>query len=175
MGTQHLFDAFLDAKKQSESELKEIDHHNIVLQNLQYEKDYFVKEIHFCKELKTPNLQLALKADVYDKFKNLPTDQSDELHRRNLEYLQNELHQRKILNERYNIALQEREKAASEFERKQKLIAEFPMLLRNLEEVVAPLAQEYLDYKFQAAQDENLPNGQEDQEMAEEDGQILGQ
>ena len=56
MGTQYLFDEFLDAKKDSEIELKEIDYHNIVLQNLQYEKNYFDKEIHFCKELKTPQL-----------------------------------------------------------------------------------------------------------------------
>ena len=53
---------------QSENEKKEMDQHNLTLQSLLYEQDYFAKEIHFCKEFKTPNLKLALKSEVYESF-----------------------------------------------------------------------------------------------------------
>jgi len=46
-----------------------MDTHNLNLQSLLYEKDYFVKEIHFCKEFKTPSLQSALKPEMYESFK----------------------------------------------------------------------------------------------------------
>lgn len=41
-------------KQESEQEKKAIDMHNLTLQSLLYEKDYFAKEIFFCKEYKTP-------------------------------------------------------------------------------------------------------------------------
>ena len=43
-------------KKVSENERRQVDSHNLTLQSLLYEKDYYVKEIHFCKEFKTPYL-----------------------------------------------------------------------------------------------------------------------
>jgi hypothetical protein len=60
-------------KRRSEDERRELDTHNLTLQSLLYGKDYFLKEVHFCKEYKTPQLQQALHPDVYlQKFKNLP-------------------------------------------------------------------------------------------------------
>ena len=47
-------------KRRSEDERKDLDTHNLTLQSLLYGKDYFSKEVHFCKEYKTPNLQQAL-------------------------------------------------------------------------------------------------------------------
>jgi hypothetical protein len=79
-GLRELCESAEDTKKMSEIERKEMDHHNITLQSLLYEKDYFVKEIHFCKEFKTPQLQQALQPEVYEKFKNLPTGITDVHH-----------------------------------------------------------------------------------------------
>jgi hypothetical protein len=60
-------------ERRSEDERRELDTHNLTLQSLNYGKDYFLKEVHFCKEYKTPHLQQALHPDVYlQRFKNLP-------------------------------------------------------------------------------------------------------
>jgi len=72
------------SKKDSELERREMDAQNLALQSLLYEKDHFLKEIHFCRELKTPQLKQALLTEVYERFKNLELSTSDEQHRLNL-------------------------------------------------------------------------------------------
>ena len=65
-------------KKESEEERKEVDNRNLTLQSLLYGKDYFLKQVHFCKEFKTPNLQEALKEEDYlNRVKNLQPNVSE--------------------------------------------------------------------------------------------------
>lgn len=66
-------------KKKSEDERKDLDSHNLTLQSLLYGKDYFLKEVYFCKEFKTPHLQQALKPEDYlARFKNIQPSASEE-------------------------------------------------------------------------------------------------
>jgi hypothetical protein len=72
-GQRRIYQMAENMKRRSEDERRELDTHNLTLQSLLYGKDYFLKEVHFCKEYKTPHLQQALNPDVYlQKFKNLP-------------------------------------------------------------------------------------------------------
>ena len=77
-GQRRIYQMVENMKRRSEEERKELDTHNLTLQSLLYGKDYFLKEVHFCKEYKTPHLQSALHPDVYlQKFKNLPPNVTD--------------------------------------------------------------------------------------------------
>jgi len=72
-GQRRIYQMVENMKRRSEDERRELDTHNLTLQSLLYGKDYFLKEVHFCKEYKTPHLQQALHPEVYlQKFKNLP-------------------------------------------------------------------------------------------------------
>jgi hypothetical protein len=55
-GQRELNEMVESTKRASELERASVDEHNLALQSLTYEKDYFKKEIHFCKEFKTPQL-----------------------------------------------------------------------------------------------------------------------
>ena len=75
-------------KRKIEEERKDLDSHNLTLQSLLYGKDYFLKEVHFCKEFKTPNLKQALQPDVYlNQFNNIPPAITEDKNRGNIRYL----------------------------------------------------------------------------------------
>lgn len=56
-GQRQIFQMVEHMKRKSEEERRELDSHNLTLQSLLYGKDYFLKEVHFCKEFKTPHLK----------------------------------------------------------------------------------------------------------------------
>lgn len=53
-GQRQIYQMVEQTKRDSEEEKKRVDSHNLTLQSLKYGKDYFLKEVHFCKEFKTP-------------------------------------------------------------------------------------------------------------------------
>ena len=50
----------------------ELDEKNLELQSIIYQKNYYEKEINFCRELKTPFMKAALNPDTFKQFKNIP-------------------------------------------------------------------------------------------------------
>jgi hypothetical protein len=44
-------------KREADEKRKDMDTNNLKLQSFIYKKNYYEKEINFCRELKTPNLQ----------------------------------------------------------------------------------------------------------------------
>lgn len=65
---RQLQDIIEGVKKANEQERSAVDANNLTLQSFLYEQSYFLKEIHFCKEFKTPQLKKALPDDEYKKF-----------------------------------------------------------------------------------------------------------
>ena len=65
----------------SEDERRVLDNHNLTLQSLLYGKDYYSKEVHFCKEFKTPNLTNAIDTESFNKrFKNIQPNMTEQQH-----------------------------------------------------------------------------------------------
>ena len=103
--------------------------------------------MHFCKEYKTPHLQQALHPDVYlQRFKNLPPNVTETLQKQNLVYLAEQLTERKDLSLRFKHAELERKERETEFRKRQRVLDDFPQILKTLEDATLPL-QEYLNVR----------------------------
>eukprot|EP00347_Sterkiella_histriomuscorum_P007800 403347513 len=141
---RQIFEIMELQRKVADQERQEMDTHNLNLQSLLYEKDYFKKEIHYCKEFKTPQLQQSLKPLIYDQFKNQGSNISDEQYHNNIKFLADQLKERKELNEKYIQVQHEKREKEKEYHQKSKLVEEFPQILNNLENASLPI-QEYLN------------------------------
>jgi hypothetical protein len=51
----------MEARKKAESQRKETDDINLTLQSFLYERNHYQREIYFCKEFKTPELDQVIK------------------------------------------------------------------------------------------------------------------
>ena len=137
-----------NAKRKSEEQRKELDLQNLSLQSLLYGKDYYLKEVHFCKEFKTPNLVQAINPTVFAKeFKNLPPSTTDQQHKGNLKYLGEQLEERKLLSKRLKVAEDERKEKENEFLKRQRVLEEFPATLESLEKATRNI-QQHFDIKL---------------------------
>lgn len=105
-----------------------------------YEKNYFQKEIHFCKSFKTPeldevlskaNLAGDLESQHANNFKlNLERGKITKAKYQEMtRYLENILTQRRELAQQLELQEKARKAKENEYKHKQDLIAEFPQLL----------------------------------------------
>ena len=146
-GQRRIYQMVENMKRRSEDERRELDTHNLTLQSLLYGKDYFLKEVHFCKEYKTPHLQQALQPEVYlQRFKNLPPNVSETQQKQNIVYLGEQLKERKDLTQKLKYTELERKEREAEFRKRQRVLDDFPQILKTLEDATMPL-QKYLNVR----------------------------
>jgi hypothetical protein len=133
-GQREVLQIVESTKRQSEDERKELDSQNLNLQSLLYGKDYYLKQVHFCKEFKTPLLaQCILPEEFAERFQNFQATISEGQHKANLVYLGNQLEERKLLSKRLSKVEEDRREKESEYLKRQRVLEEFPQTLDQLE------------------------------------------
>ena len=97
------------------------------MQSLLYGKDYYHKQVHFCKEFKTPQLAQSIQPHEFaERFQNLQATISEAQHKANLGYLGDQLEERKLLSKRLSKVEEERRDKESEYLKRQRVLEEFP-------------------------------------------------
>ena len=120
------------------------------MQSFLYEKSYYSKEIHLAGEFKTPKLdQVIAKASEIEPeatkdFHQLNSGITTETFNKMIVYLNKVLQERQSLANKLQETEAEKKLTKSEFEQKERLVKDFPLILRDLERATLSL-QEYLD------------------------------
>ncbi|TNV84672.1 hypothetical protein FGO68_gene6114 [Halteria grandinella] len=161
-GQRSIFQMVEHMKRQSEDERRNLDQHNLTLQSLLYGKDFFLKEVHQCKEYKTPNLQQALTPEIYaERFRNIAANITEQERSENFGYLAQQLKERELLTKKLRETEGERSSMEHEFVKRQRVLEEFPQTLEKLEKATVPI-QQHLGQKLSEERQlflksENLP------------------
>ena len=145
----------MEARKKAESQRKETDDINLTLQSFLYERNHYQREIYFCKEFRTPELDQVIKKACERQVQSLDLQSFIDLQKgvgkpipqekfqKMIDYLKATLRERQSLAAQLQKAQQEKDVQEQEFKKKTKLLSDFPAMLHKLEEASLPL-QDYL-------------------------------